>query len=654
MSRSYDSYQPAVLSSLHLQQAMCAFLLMLLFTLRAVAGQATLAWDPSTDPKVTGYMLYYGQASGSYTTAVDVGNVTTYTVFNLTEGRTYYYAVKARDAAGIESAFSNQVSGTIPFPPPVSNFNVNATTGVAPATVTFTSTATGQITSYSWSFGDGTSSTATNPSHTYAAAGTYSVSLTVAGPGGTNTATKTNLIRVSAAAPVAGFTASTASGSAPLTIQFTSTSTGTISSYAWNFGNGITSAAQTPPAVTYTTAGSYPATLTVTGPGGTNTKTATITVTAPIATNQPPNGTISAPAAPITITEGESVTFQGSGADPDNNTPLVYAWDFGGGAPASSNQNPTVRFALAGTYAVRLTVIDAKGLADQTPASTTVVVAPAQAPAPPAPSPAPTPAPVGTPLAATDPPLSAVLPLSRAARVGATVTAFATVINAGATTASGCGIALASALPAILGYQTTDARTNALTGSPNTPADIGPGAAQSYVFSLTPSAAFGATDVQLRFSCANANPATVLTGINTLLLSASNTPTADVIALAATASGNGIVDVPGSSGTGAFAVASANVGSAASITVSADTGAASVPVALTLCQTNPASGACLAPPAASLSTAIAAGATPTFAVFATARGTIPFNPAANRIFLRFRDNASGQVVGATSVALRTQ
>jgi len=264
--------------------------------------------------------------------------------------------------------------------------------------------------------------------------------------------------------------------------------------------------------------------------------------------------------------------------------------------------------------------------------------------------------PVPTPPAAGQPPLlvSAVLPLSRAARVGATVTAFATVINAGATTASGCGIALASAIPATLGYQTTDSRTNALTGSPNTPADIGPGAAQSYVFSLSPSAAFGATDVQLRFSCANANPATVLTGINTLLLSASNTPTADVIALAATASGNGIVDVPGTSGTGAFAVASANVGSAASITVTADTGATSVPVALTLCQTNPASGACLAPPAASLTTAIAAGATPTFAVFATARGTIPFDPAANRIFLRFRDSASGQVVGATSVALRSQ
>jgi hypothetical protein len=263
--------------------------------------------------------------------------------------------------------------------------------------------------------------------------------------------------------------------------------------------------------------------------------------------------------------------------------------------------------------------------------------------------------PVPTPPAAGQPLLvSAILPLSRAARVGATVTAFATVINAGSTTATACGIALASSIPASLGYQITDARTNALSGTPNTPVDVGPGAAQTYVFSLTPAAAFGATDVQLRFSCTNANPATVLTGINTLLLSASNTPTADVIALAATAAGNGIVDVPGTTGTGAFAVASANVGTAATITASADTGAASVPVSLALCQTNPASGACLAPPAASVTTSVPAGATPTFAVFATARGSIPFNPAVNRVFLRFRDSASNQIVGATSVALRGQ
>ncbi len=264
--------------------------------------------------------------------------------------------------------------------------------------------------------------------------------------------------------------------------------------------------------------------------------------------------------------------------------------------------------------------------------------------------------PVPTPPAAGQTQLvSAVLPVSRAAQVGATVTAFATIINAGAVTATDCSIGLASNVPAGFGYQTTNPATNGLTGTPNTPASIGPGAPQTYVFSLTPTAAFGATDVQLRFACANADPAAVLTGINTLLLSASTTPTPDVIALAATVSRDGIASIPGPSGTGAFAVATANVGSAGSITVTADFGGAAVPVTVSLCQTNPTTGACLQVPGNAVSTAIGAGATPTFAVFAAGRGTaVPFSPAVNRVFVRFRDSASNAVLGATSVAITTQ
>jgi hypothetical protein len=47
------------------------------------------------------------------------------------------------------------------------------------------------------------------------------------------------------------------------------------------------------------------------------------------------------------------------------------------------------------------------------------------------------------------------------------------------------------------------------------------------------------------------------------------------------------------------------------------------------------------------------GSTPTFTVFATGGGFVGFNPAANRIFVRFTD-AGGAVRGATSVAVRTQ
>ena len=82
-------------------------------------------------------------------------------------------------------------------------------------------------------------------------------------------------------APVANFSASTTSGTAPLAMNFTSTSTGSINTYAWTFGDGTSSTAQNP-AKTYTTAGSYTVALTVTGTGGSNTKTVPnyITVTA--------------------------------------------------------------------------------------------------------------------------------------------------------------------------------------------------------------------------------------------------------------------------------------------------------------------------------------------------------------------------------------
>jgi hypothetical protein len=77
----------------------------------SLAGQVTLAWDPpeiSTD--VTGYMLHYGTAPGTYQQAVDVGNTTSYTLSNLSDGKTYYFAVTAQNAADVESAYSNEIS----------------------------------------------------------------------------------------------------------------------------------------------------------------------------------------------------------------------------------------------------------------------------------------------------------------------------------------------------------------------------------------------------------------------------------------------------------------------------------------------------------------------------------------------------------------
>ena len=173
--------------------------LILVSVTSALAGSLTLAWDPVTDSRVAGYKIHYGTSSRNYTSHIDVGNVTTRTVPNLTDGVRYYLAVTAYDGSRIESGFSNEVAGTVPAGAPVASFTASTTTGTAPLAMNFTSTSTGTINTYTWAFGDGTSSNSQNPSKLYSNAGVYSVSLTVTGPSGANTNVKSNYITVTSA-----------------------------------------------------------------------------------------------------------------------------------------------------------------------------------------------------------------------------------------------------------------------------------------------------------------------------------------------------------------------------------------------------------------------------------------------------------------------
>jgi hypothetical protein len=253
----------------------------------------------------------------------------------------------------------------------------------------------------------------------------------------------------------------------------------------------------------------------------------------------------------------------------------------------------------------------------------------------------------------TGPLLAAVLPSSRSVQVGNTATAFATIINSGSSALSGCAIVPVTTVPASFVYQTTNPATNALTGTPNMPVNIAAGASQSFIIAFTATAPLSPTVVQLGFDCAGIAAAPINPGLNTLLLSGSSTPVPDIVALAATAQNDGILHIAGTSGSNAFAVATVNVGASAAITATANTGSATLPLAISLCQTNPTSGQCLASPASRVTTTINANATPTFAIFATASGAVPFSPATNRIFVEFID-ANAAVRGSTSVAVQTQ
>ena len=152
--------------------------------------------------------------------------------------------------------------------------------------------------------------------------------------------------------------------------------------HAWNFGAGAPVATvEDPGSVSFSAPGTYAIAYTVTDALGVADPTpATRTVTVREA-NVMPDGVIDVPVADVTIEPGASVTFAGSGTDADGSLPLTYAWSFGGGAPAVAVEDPgAVTFATPGTYVVTLTVADARGGIDTTPATRTVTVLAANQP----------------------------------------------------------------------------------------------------------------------------------------------------------------------------------------------------------------------------------------------------------------------------------
>jgi hypothetical protein len=254
--------------------------------------------------------------------------------------------------------------------------------------------------------------------------------------------------------------------------------------------------------------------------------------------------------------------------------------------------------------------------------------------------------------------VSAIAPVSRSVQVGNTATAYALALNYGTATALGCGISPISSLPAAFFFQALNCATNLPVAALNIPVDIPANGSGCFIFALTPSSPIAPTDVTFNFDCMNSAPAPITPGVNTFLFSASSTPTPDLLATAATTTGGGIVDIPGPTGTNFIAMATVNVGAEGTITAEANTGNVSLPVTLSICQTDPMTATCINPsaPASSATMTIGAGGLATFTVIVQGSGTIPFDPGVNRIFLSFHEGSTinGTVRGRTSVAVRTQ
>jgi PKD repeat protein/tRNA A-37 threonylcarbamoyl transferase component Bud32/tetratricopeptide (TPR) repeat protein len=243
-----------------------------------------------------------------------------------------------------------------PLPVPEAKYTANPTTGTAPLTVNFTDTSTGTITSRAWDFeNDGTAdSTDRNPSYTYNNPGTYTVKLTVTNPGGYDDEVKSGYITVNYPAPEAGFTPNRTSGPSPLTVNFTDTSTGRITSRAWDFDNdGTTDSTEQNPNYMYSSAGTYMVKLTVTGPGGSDDEKQVISVTGEIVAN-------------FTATPMRERPLTVNFKDTSTGTVTSWLWDFNNdGVTDSIEQNPNYTYSSAGTYMVKLTVTGPGGFDDE-------------------------------------------------------------------------------------------------------------------------------------------------------------------------------------------------------------------------------------------------------------------------------------------------
>ena len=236
---------------------------------------------------------------------------------------------------------------------PIVDFNAPDTAGCPPLTVHFTNN-TQPITpgpaTYAWAFGDGYTSNLQNTNHTYPTPGFYSVTLVATNSGGcTSSLTKTNYVHVFTP-PVADFTGNpTSYCDVPANVSFTSTIVGTSPySYAWTFGNTLTSGAANP-TTTYNTPGSYSVSLIVTDAKGckdTMDKPNYITIGNLIAnfTPSPSSGCVNTP-----------LTFNSNSTGATS-----YVWKFGDGSLPLTTTTTSVThvYGVAGTYNVKLIALN--------------------------------------------------------------------------------------------------------------------------------------------------------------------------------------------------------------------------------------------------------------------------------------------------------
>ncbi len=243
----------------------------------------------------------------------------------------------------------------IAYGQPVARFTATTISGCAPILVNFSDQSTGNPTEWKWDLGNGTLSNLQNPSVTYFNPGLYTVKLTVKSAAGSDSITKLNYITVYGP-PNVNFTASQTSSCGTLAVNFTdqtTSTTGNINLWQWDFGDGILSASANP-SHTYDRIGNYNVSLKV---GNSNGCVANLLKTAFIKVNGVKAIFTSVVGNKCTPTK---ISFQNAST---GNGAVLYKWFFGNG-DSSTLASPVYTYAAGGNYTVKLFVKNQHGCID--------------------------------------------------------------------------------------------------------------------------------------------------------------------------------------------------------------------------------------------------------------------------------------------------
>ena len=225
-------------------------------------------------------------------------------------------------------------------------FSADHSMGCGQLSVQFTDASTGNPSQWHWDFGNGHTSEAQNPAASFTTPGTFPVTLTV--NDGINTNSHTEYITVYEP-PKVQFSVDTASGCYPLGVHFTdesTTGTGGIDAWTWDFGDGSPFSSEQNPMHVYDSAGTFIPKLTVSNKAGciTSASGQKIVTNEGVTVDFSADKTFSC-AAPL------AVTFTATTSSAQT---IDYNWDFGDGATASG-KTASHTYTTKGNYTVTLT-----------------------------------------------------------------------------------------------------------------------------------------------------------------------------------------------------------------------------------------------------------------------------------------------------------